>query len=112
MGDSERPEVLAYATPSAVPSATVRGKLTRGGKLAILNCVLWVGVVTTFALRPPKTIRSLALAVGVVIRLFDNVESQKDAPASPGMAIALTSTSEAWDRFWDDVSATDDEGDS
>jgi hypothetical protein len=26
------------------------------------------------------------------------------------MAIALTSTSEAWDRFWDDVNASD-EGD-
>ena len=31
---------------------------------------------------------------------------------SPGMAIALTSTSEAWDRFWDDVSATDDDKES
>jgi hypothetical protein len=26
------------------------------------------------------------------------------------MAIALTSTSEAWDRFWDDINASD-EGD-
>jgi hypothetical protein len=27
------------------------------------------------------------------------------------MAIALTSTSEAWDRFWEDVRATDGEDD-
>jgi hypothetical protein len=27
------------------------------------------------------------------------------------MAIALTSTSEAWDRFWDDINATDDDDD-
>ena len=27
------------------------------------------------------------------------------------MAIALTSTSEAWDRFWEDVSTTDGDDD-
>lgn len=52
------------------------------------------------------------LAVGVVIRTFDDVEGKGDGAGSPGLAVALTSTSEAWDRFWDDVSASDDEGDS
>jgi hypothetical protein len=27
------------------------------------------------------------------------------------MAVALTSTSEAWDRFWEDVSTTDGDDD-
>jgi hypothetical protein len=27
------------------------------------------------------------------------------------MAIALTSTSEAWDRFWDDINASDEDED-
>jgi hypothetical protein len=39
-------------------------------------------------------------AVGVVVRCFSNVENE-DGTGSPGMAIALTSTSETWDRFWD-----------
>ncbi len=47
-------------------------------------------------------------AVGVVVRCFSNLESSADG--NTAMAIALTSTSEAWDRFWDDVNATD-EGD-
>ena len=51
------------------------------------------------------------LAVGVVVRCFADVEGSSEGSTSPGLAIALTSTSEAWDRFWDDVSATDDEDD-
>jgi hypothetical protein len=49
------------------------------------------------------------MAVGVVVRCFTDIEGSTDgAPVSPGLAIALTSTSEAWDRFWDDVSATNE----
>ena len=84
--------------------------VSRGGLFAATSDTRPVGSLLRMRVMGPKG--DSVLAVGVVIRLFDNVESQKDAPASPGMAIALTSTSEAWDRFWDDVSATDDEGDS
>jgi len=46
----------------------------------------------------------------VVVRCFSDLEgSSADGGTSPAMAIALTSTSEAWDRFWDDISATDDD---
>ena len=50
-------------------------------------------------------------AVGVVVRCFSDLEGSHDGTLSPGMAIALTSTSEAWDRFWDDIRATDGEED-
>jgi hypothetical protein len=47
------------------------------------------------------------MAVGVIVRCFTDLEaSGEGGGVSPGLAIALTSTSEAWDRFWDDVSAT------
>src|SRR5664279_5502058 len=49
-------------------------------------------------------------AVGVVVRCFADLEGSSEGNSTPAMAIALTSTSEAWDRFWDDVNATD-EGD-
>jgi hypothetical protein len=49
------------------------------------------------------------LAVGVVVRAFEEIEpAAEGGVASPGVAVALTSTSEAWDRFWDDVNASDD----
>ncbi len=45
--------------------------------------------------------------VAVVFGRFTDLEgSGEGGGVSPGLAIALTSTSEAWDRFWDDVSAT------
>jgi hypothetical protein len=44
-------------------------------------------------------------AVGVVVRCFSDLEGSNES--STAMAIALTSTSEAWDRFWDDINATD-----
>jgi hypothetical protein len=50
------------------------------------------------------------LAVGVVVRCFSKIDPTNEG-ASPGMAIAITSTSEAWDRFWDDVSATEEDDD-
>ena len=50
-------------------------------------------------------------AVGVVVRCFSDMEGTVEGSVSPGMAIALTSTSEAWDRFWDDVSGASDADD-
>jgi hypothetical protein len=50
-------------------------------------------------------------AVGVVVRCFADLEGSREGSLSPGMAVALTSTSEAWDRFWEDVSSTDGDDD-
>jgi len=50
-------------------------------------------------------------AVGVVVRCFTDLEGSREGTLSPGMAVALTSTSEAWDRFWEDVRMTDGEED-
>ena len=53
----------------------------------------------------------MVFAVGVVVRCFSDLEGSHEGSLSPGMAIALTSTSEAWDRFWEDVRMTDGEED-
>lgn len=50
-------------------------------------------------------------AVGVVVRCFADLEGSREGTLSPGMAVALTSTSEAWDRFWEDVRMTDGDDD-
>jgi hypothetical protein len=84
--------------------------VSRGGLFAATTETRPVGSLLRMRVVGPRG--ESVLAVGVVVRCFENVETQADGPGSPGMAIALTSTSEAWDRFWDDVSATDDEGDS
>jgi len=84
--------------------------VSRGGLFAATNETRAVGSLLRMRVMGPKG--ESVLAVGVVVRCFDNVEAMTEGPGSPGMAIALTSTSEAWDRFWDDVSATDDEADS
>ena len=60
--------------------------------------------------RPPGTLVRLRLdvdaaepvmAVGVVVR---QVDSGRGRSARRGVGILLTSTSEAWDRYWDEVS--------
>jgi len=84
--------------------------VSRGGLFAATGENRPVGSLLRMRVMAPQS--ESVLAVGVVVRCFDNVESASDGPASPGMAIALTSTSEAWDRFWDDVNARDEEGDS
>ena len=84
--------------------------VSRGGLFAATSEQRPVGSLLRMRVMGPKG--DSVMAVGVVVRCFENVESHNDGPASPGMAIALTSTSEAWDRFWDDVTSTDDEGDS
>lgn len=50
-------------------------------------------------------------AVGVVVRGFQDLEGSGEGTVSPGLAVAITSTSEAWDRFWDGVYATEEEDD-
>ncbi|HJZ84578.1 MAG TPA: PilZ domain-containing protein [Polyangia bacterium] len=61
-------------------------------------------------LRPPGTLVRLRLdvdgaepvmAVGVVVR---QVEDGRASGGPRGVGILLTSTSEAWERYWDDVS--------
>ena len=84
--------------------------VSRGGLFAATIETRPVGSLLRMRVMGPRG--EAVLAVGVVVRCFDNVETQSDGPAAPGIAIALTSTSEAWDRFWDDVNATDDEGES
>jgi hypothetical protein len=84
--------------------------VSRGGLFAATSETRAVGCLLRMRVMGPKG--ESALAVGVVVRCFENVETQGDGSGAPGMAIALTSTSEAWDRFWDDVNANDDEADS
>ncbi len=82
--------------------------VSRGGLFAATPETRPVGSLLRMRVLGPK--RESILAVGVVVRCFADVEGAAEGGApTPGLAIALTSTSEAWDRFWDDVSATDDE---
>ena len=80
--------------------------VSRGGVLVLSTETRQVG--TLLRIRVLATRGEAVLAVGVVVRCFSNLEGT--AEGHKAMAIALTSTSEAWDRFWDDVNATD-EGD-
>jgi len=80
--------------------------VSRGGLFAATNETRPVGTLLRMRVLGPRG--DTVMSVGVVVRCFADVEPGGDGPAVPGMAIALTSTSEAWDRFWDDVSATDD----
>lgn len=83
--------------------------VSRGGLFAATPETRPVGSLLRMRVLGPKG--DPILSVGVVVRCFANVDGNADrnAAPTPGLAIALTSTSEAWDRFWDDVSATDDE---
>jgi hypothetical protein len=84
--------------------------VSRGGLFAATGDIRPVGSLLRMRVMGPKG--ESVLAVGVVVRCFDNVETKSEAPASPGRAIALTSPRVAWDRFGDDVTARDDDGDS
>lgn len=85
--------------------------VSRGGLFVLSHETRRVG--TLLRIRVLGTQGESVFAVGVVVRCFADLEGSGDAgTATPAMAIALTSTSEAWDRFWDDVNASDDdEGD-
>jgi hypothetical protein len=45
------------------------------------------------------------MAVGVVVRQVPPADAAGGPRARRGVGILLTSTSEAWDRYWDDVTA-------
>jgi hypothetical protein len=88
--------------------------VSRGGIFAATTETRPVGTLLRVRVLGPRG--DAVMAVGVIVRCFSDLEgSSEGGGASPGLAIALTSTSEAWDRFWDDVSATnefdDEEGD-
>jgi hypothetical protein len=86
--------------------------VSRGGLFVLSNETRRVG--TLLRIRVLGTHGESVFAVGVVVRCFADLEGSVEGSLSPAMAIALTSTSEAWDRFWDDVNASDetDDGDS
>ncbi len=85
--------------------------VSRGGVFAATTETRSIGALLRVKVLGPRGDGDTVLAVGVVVRCFDDVESSVDGVVSPGLAIALTSTSEGWDRFWDDVSASDDDDD-
>jgi hypothetical protein len=83
--------------------------VSRGGLFVLSSETRRVG--TLLRIRVLGTHGESVFAVGVVVRCFADLEGSGDGNATPAMAIALTSTSEAWDRFWDDVNASDDDDD-
>jgi hypothetical protein len=78
--------------------------VSRGGLFVLSTQTRRVG--TLLRLRVLAARGEAVFAVGVVVRCFADLEGT--AEGTTAMAIALTSTSEAWDRFWDDVNATDE----
>jgi hypothetical protein len=82
--------------------------VSRGGIFAATTEIRPVGTLLRVRVLGPRG--ETVLAVGVVVRCFTDLEASGEAAGvtTPGLAIALTSTSEAWDRFWDDVNATSD----
>jgi hypothetical protein len=80
--------------------------VSRGGLFVFSSDTRRVG--TLVRIRVLAARGEAVFAVGVVVRCFSNLEGTTNGHKA--MAIALTSTSEAWDRFWDDVNATDDGG--
>ena len=78
--------------------------VSRGGLFVLGSETRRVG--TLLRIRVLATRGEAVFAVGVVVRCFSNVEGTTEGQTA--MAIALTSTSEAWDRFWDDVNASDE----
>jgi hypothetical protein len=84
--------------------------VSRGGLFVLSSETRRVG--TLLRIRVLGTQGESVFAVGVVVRCFADLEGTGEGGTpTPAMAIALTSTSEAWDRFWDDVNASDDDGD-
>jgi hypothetical protein len=69
--------------------------VSREGVLAELDVEQAAGTLVRLRVQAADLAEPL-LAVGVVVR---RVESPR------GLGICLTSTSEAWDRFWDDLTA-------
>jgi hypothetical protein len=84
--------------------------VSRGGIFVLCAETREVGSLLRIRVLGPRG--DAIFAVGVVVRCFTDLESSVDGVVSPGMAVALTSTSEAWDTFWDDVNASDAEAES
>jgi hypothetical protein len=94
--------------------ADTRGALTgfsmdasRGGIFAATNETRPVGTLLRLRVVSPQD--DSVTAVGVVVRCFDAIKQGRSSKkkVSPGLAIALTATSDAWDRFWEHVNAQD-----
>ncbi len=83
--------------------------VSRGGLFVASSETRRVGTLLRVHVLGPRG--EAVFAVGVVVRCFSDLEGSREGSLSPGMAIALTSTSEAWDRFWEDVRMTDGEED-
>jgi hypothetical protein len=85
--------------------------VSRGGLFVASPETRRVGTLLRMRVLGPRG--EVVFAVGVVVRCFSDLEGSQEGGVSPGMAVALTSTSETWDRFWEDVNHTDeDEGDA
>jgi molecular chaperone DnaK len=80
--------------------------VSRGGLFVLSRETRKVG--TLLRIRVLGTQGEAVFAVGVVVRCFADLEGSSEGSTTPAMAIALTSTSEAWDRFWDDINASDE----
>ena len=83
--------------------------VSRGGLFVASPETRRVGTLLRVRVLGPRG--EAVFAVGVVVRCFSDLEGSHEGSLSPGMAIALTSTSEAWDRFWEDVRTTDGDDD-
>src|SRR5262245_34439429 len=100
-----RLEIADRAT--TFPARTV--DVSRGGLFVATPETRPVGTLLRIRVRGPKG--DPIYAVGVVVRSFASLGEDAVDSLGSGLAIALTSTSEAWDFFWDDVSLTDPESD-
>ena len=83
--------------------------VSRGGLFVLSSETRRVG--TLLRIRVLGAQGEVVFAVGVVVRCFSDLEGSTEGSTTPAMAIALTSTSEAWDRFWDDINASDEDDD-
>jgi PilZ domain len=86
--------------------------VSRGGLFAAASELRPVGTLLRIKVIGPKG--DPIYAVGVVVRTFASIADggvSEQGNNTMGLAIALTSTSESWDLFWDDVSAVDTDED-
>ena len=81
--------------------------VSRGGLFVLSSETRRVG--TLLRIRVLGAQGEAVFAVGVVVRCFSDLEGSSEGSTTPAMAIALTSTSEPWDRFWDDINASDED---
>ena len=82
--------------------------VSRGGLLASIDKPRSVGTLLRVRVMGPRN--ETVMAVGVVVRNLPGRRSIPVEAGGKGVAIALTSTNEAWDRFWDDIGPADRTG--